>query len=442
MVTVRAAGATDVGRVRQGNEDDHLVGNRLFAVADGMGGHQGGEVASAMAIDALRSADLDGPDPLEVLVSLIRAANHEVLRRGVGDPALRGMGTTLTAVVIEDDEAGIAHVGDSRAYLFREGRLSQVTEDHTLVQELVRQGRLTSDEAEYHPQRSVLVRALGVDDDVEVDTIRLPLREDDVLVLCSDGLNGMLDDEEIREILAGHAEPEAAAFALVEAAVKAGGIDNVTVVVIRVEPDAESAGPGAAVSAVMTAPGTARVDAPSGAGPSATATQVATRLAAAPSAAAGSDATVTMAKPPEVEEPDDEYAPAGRRRRRWIPWVVGVVVVLVAAALAGRSYVHRQWYVGVADDRVAIYQGIPVTVLGYHLSSVDELTDLPASSAEGLPVWSGLADGITVASRAEAEELVADLRVDLAAPAEGPSHPSPTPPPTGGASPDSMAPTP
>ena len=218
-----------------------------------------------------------------------------------------------------------------------------------------------------------------------------------------------------------------------------------TVVVIRVESDAADSGePGAAASSAQAAPpipGAARVDAPSGAGAAATATRVATRVATS-SIATGPDATATMARPAEVEEPDDEDAPAGRRRTRWIPWVIGVVVLLTAAALLGRWYVDRQWYVGVADDRVAIYQGIPATLLGYHLSSVDELTDLPASPAEGLPVWAGLAEGITVASRAEAEALVADLRADLGTPASVPPRPSPTPPPTGGASPDSMISTP
>jgi protein phosphatase len=439
VVTLRAAGATDVGRVRQGNEDDYLVGERLFAVADGMGGHQGGEVASAMAIDALRAADLDGPDPLEILVSLIRAANHEVLERGDADPGLQGMGTTLTAVVVDEDEAGLAHVGDSRAYLFRNGRLSQVTEDHTLVQELVRQGRLTAAEAEYHPQRSVLVRVLGVDDDVEVDMIRLPLRARDVLLLCSDGLNGMLDDEEIRDLLAANPEPDDAAKALVEAAVEAGGIDNVTAVVVRVESGPDRTGEPAAAAA---ASGTARIEPPSSPGPSATATQVATRVAPVRAAAEEADAPAVVAHSREDgggESPSPEPA---ERRRRWIPWVVGVVVVVVAAALVGRWYAQQQWYVGVAGDRVAIYQGIPATLLGYHLSSVDELTDLPASSAVGLPVWAGLTEGITVASRAEAEELVADLRADLGTPASGSPRPSPTPPPTGGASPDTMVPTP
>jgi protein phosphatase len=255
----------------------------------------------------------------------------------------------------------------------------------------------------------------------------------------------MLDDEEIREVLAEHPQPEAAATALVEAAVEAGGIDNVTAVVIRVLSDAvESGEPGPEVSATSatSTPGTAQVDLAPGAGTASTATQVATRVAPATSLESPIDATATMAHPLEVAGSDDEIAPAGRRRRPWIPWVVGVLVVLVAAALVGRWYVDRQWYVGVADDRVAIYQGIPATVLGYHLSSVEELTDLPASSAEGLPVWAGLSEGITASSRADAEELVADLRADLAAPTELPSPPSPTPPPTGSASPDSMVSTP
>ncbi|MGA0123186.1 MAG: Stp1/IreP family PP2C-type Ser/Thr phosphatase, partial [Gaiellales bacterium] len=241
-VTVREAVAcTDVGRLRQSNEDALILSDPVFAVADGMGGARAGEVASAMAVAALHGLD-GGPDDL---VIALEGANARIHRAAREDASLAGMGTTLTAAVVHGDEVAIAHVGDSRAYLWRDGVLRQVTDDHSLVAELIRRGALTPAEAERHPQRSVITRALGAEAGVEVDLVRLAPQAGDLLLLCSDGLTGMIGDGEIGRIL-GAGEPlQQAARVLVQAANGAGGEDNVTVVLVRFgERDADDTEPG------------------------------------------------------------------------------------------------------------------------------------------------------------------------------------------------------
>ncbi len=225
---IRAGASTDVGRVREHNEDSYLAQDRLFAVADGMGGHRGGEVASRIAVDAL--ARHGGSDHAG-LAGAIREANQAVLARASRDPEkLRGMGTTLTALVAGDGAVHLAHVGDSRAYILRDGELTQLTEDHTLVQRMVTEGSLSPEEAEVHPQRSVLVRALGVEADLEVDEVFREVRAGDRLLLCSDGLTDLIADADIRGLLDVDSR-RLAVTGLVRAALDAGGRDNVTCVV-------------------------------------------------------------------------------------------------------------------------------------------------------------------------------------------------------------------
>ncbi len=227
---------TDVGRGRTNNEDSFVVDDDsgLFAVADGMGGHQAGEVASAIAIDALRSGLQDGRPIDEAIVD----ANTAVVTRASGDPALRGMGTTLTAAVLGDDQVlVIGHVGDSRAYLLRDGELGQLTVDHSVVAELIAAGQLTEAEAEIDPRRAMITRALGIDVDVEVDVIAVDLALGDRLLFCSDGLTTMLRDDAIADVLRSEADRGRAAQELVEAANEAGGADNITVLLIDVVDD-------------------------------------------------------------------------------------------------------------------------------------------------------------------------------------------------------------
>lgn len=234
-VRLLVSSRTDVGRVRPGNEDALLVADdgRLVAVADGMGGHQAGEVASATAIESLREGLQEG----EAIEDAITAANTAVVTRAAGDPSLRGMGTTLTAGIVDGGVLVIGHVGDSRAYLLRGGELRQVTTDHSVVAELIAAGELTEAEALVDPRRAMITRALGIDVTVAVDVLELTLVPGDRLLLCSDGLTTMVRDPEIAEILAHEDDRQRAADELVEAANLGGGADNITVIVADVVED-------------------------------------------------------------------------------------------------------------------------------------------------------------------------------------------------------------
>jgi serine/threonine protein phosphatase PrpC len=230
---------SDVGRIRAGNEDAFLVDDagidagdavRVVAVADGMGGHQAGEVASATAIAAL----VDGLRHGETVGGAIESANAAVFATAAGDAALRGMGTTMTVAVLEGDAVTIGHVGDSRAYLLRDEELRQLTTDHSVVAELIAAGEITEAEAQSDPRRSMITRALGIDADVQVDVLDVELRPGDRLLLCSDGLTTMVRDDDIADVLRGEVDPRDAAEGLIDAANMAGGADNITVVVADV----------------------------------------------------------------------------------------------------------------------------------------------------------------------------------------------------------------
>jgi PPM family protein phosphatase len=365
---VRVGARSDIGRARERNEDAYLIREPLFAVADGMGGARGGDVASSLALEILRG---DGPTEL---IETIKQANQRVLERAESDRDLRGMGTTLTAVVTEDAKAHVAHVGDSRAYLLRDGNLQQLTEDHTLVQRMVREGKITPEEARRHPQRSVITRALGVEGNLPVDELTLEMQPGDRLLLCTDGLTSMVQRERIEEILAGEDDPQAACDRLIDAANRAGGDDNVTVIVLDLVDD--QAGEG-------------EHDAPP---------------------------AMTKRREPATPSPKAEPAPAPKRRVRWrrVALWVGVVVALLVAALFGtRLYVDRQWYVGDAGGRVAIYNGIPTEILGFDLSHVRVTTELSTAEAQRLQPWSELPEGITAGSLEEAQRIVDQIRDDL-----------------------------
>jgi protein phosphatase len=239
---LRIGAATDVGRVRDHNEDGYIIddGLSLVAVADGMGGHRGGEVASAIALEALYASFVENGGLHDAVV----AANEAVVDRAAAEEDLRGMGTTMTAAVLgEDGTMIVGHVGDSRAYLLRDGDFSRVTTDHSLVEELVTSGELTAEEAERDPRRSMITRAIGLDAGIDVDLYPIPLHEGDRLIICSDGLTGMVSEPDIQSILAAEPDADQAAKKLVDAANAAGGVDNTTVIVIDVlgenSPDAE-----------------------------------------------------------------------------------------------------------------------------------------------------------------------------------------------------------
>ena len=395
---VVSAVRSDIGRLRQRNEDAYLVKDSLFVVADGMGGHRGGDVASALALETIESGAPEETN-LQALVRDIKRAHQAVLERGEADRDLRGMGTTITAILVEDARAHVAHVGDSRAYLLREGTLQQLTEDHTLVQRMVREGRLTEDEAAHHPQRSVLTRALGVDEDISVDELTLDIHAGDRLLLCTDGLTTMIDRGRIEKILDREKDPQAACDKLIDVANRAGGDDNITVIVVDFAAD----GDVPAEASASASDGRSTRQGSTGAEGS---TSRSIAVEDAPSATGAIIAVQEDGQP-------RAWAPRRIRWRRVVVWS-GLLVILIAGALIGaRAYIGHQWYVGDSDGKVAIYNGIPTRILGIELSHVREPTELDARQAEGLQPWAGLKDGITAESLSDARKIVEQIRRDL-----------------------------
>jgi serine/threonine protein phosphatase PrpC len=229
------AGASDTGRKRRRNEDSYVIAPPLFAVADGMGGAQAGEIASKLAAAALEDTDAGALSGEDRVMSLIQEANRRVYERSNEDPNASGMGTTITVALVEDGGVTIGHVGDSRAYRYRDGGIEQITEDHSLVNELMKSGKLSPEEAETHPQRSVITRALGTDPDVDVDSFTIETHVGDVFLLCSDGLTTMVDDDDILGVLERyHDDLDRATKSLVSAANRGGGEDNITVVAFAI----------------------------------------------------------------------------------------------------------------------------------------------------------------------------------------------------------------
>src|SRR3954453_8383860 len=252
------AARTDTGRARSANEDSYWVHSPLFVLADGMGGAQAGEVASRTAVEVFSEQGglPDGPGTYEErLAALVAAANVQVYSQAQSDDQFAGMGTTLTVAYVGEDDLAIAHVGDSRFYVLRDGELQQLTDDHSLVGELVRRGQISAEEAEDHPQRSIITRALGIEGDVVVDHFSWPVRDGDIFLLCSDGLTGMVPDAKVAQIIAGAPSLNAAAQELIAAANEAGGRDNITVILFRVEE--VTPGEGAVVSQQHTVAGAA-----------------------------------------------------------------------------------------------------------------------------------------------------------------------------------------
>jgi serine/threonine protein phosphatase PrpC len=230
----RVGAVTDPGRTRRHNEDAYVIEPPLFAIADGMGGAQAGEVASRLATAALKEAGANGGGEQRI-ADLIQEANRRVYDRSSSDPNTSGMGTTITVALVEDDRVSFGHVGDSRAYLIRNTRMEQLTEDHSLVNELLKTGKLSREEAETHPQRSVITRALGTDPDVDVDTFSVQAETGDLFLLCSDGLTDMVPEDSILQVVERHREDiDRALRALVKAANRGGGQDNITVVAFEI----------------------------------------------------------------------------------------------------------------------------------------------------------------------------------------------------------------
>jgi serine/threonine protein phosphatase PrpC len=370
--------ATDIGRVRERNEDSYLVEPPLYAVADGMGGARGGAVASSLALDKVEEQFRSSK---ESLAELIHSANRVVFERSISDRKVSGMGTTLTVATVDDQGAHLGHVGDSRAYLLRGGALRQLTDDHTLVNRMVKAGEITQEEAGVHPHRNVLTRSVGTEPEVVVDEQDIPLIDGDRLLLCSDGLTGMVTEPQIQAILETTPDPQEAADRLIKAANRAGGIDNITVVILDIHEGEEDL-----------------IDVEGRAG-----------RAGGPTLRSGAP----QGRAPQTEG-HRRPRPTVAQIKKWSVRAGIVVLATLAVLFAVRIYLDRQWYVGEADGNVAVYQGIPATFGGFTFSHVELVTDIPAAEVAQLPQYPALSDGITANDRTEAMAVVEQIRSDLA----------------------------
>jgi PPM family protein phosphatase len=455
-LALRFAARSDVGLLRDGNEDSLYAGPRVLAVADGMGGHAAGEVASAVAVAALATLDEDDPggDLLATLRESAGAANEHLREMVSGDPELDGMGTTLTALLFAGSRLGLLHVGDSRCYLLRDGVLTQITKDHTLVQTLVDEGRISEEEASTHPQRNLIARVLDGRDVVDFDLSVREARVGDRYLLCSDGLTGPVGRRETLQEALELPDPQDACDRLVALALRGGGPDNVTVIVADVVESA-SAGPpsqvvvaGAAASSPQAPPaGTA--DTAAGRARAAERRDRDSRPAAGAEPRADGDAAGSGDRPGTTAAGGPAGGAArgdGRRRPASRAAVVGVLALVLVGVGAGTgwSYLRSQYYVGVDGEQVAVFRGVSGSVAGVRLSSVDERTDLDRDRLDPLALRR-VERGIVARDRAEADMIVERLeeRLGPACPdpaSPGPDSPDQAPDPAGSPTPDPSLP--
>jgi len=393
MIEFRWGTATDVGRVRSVNQDQLLTMAPVFVVADGMGGHNGGEVAAAIAVDEMAKAD--GVSSLDDLIEAVQHANREIVDRSKLEPELRGMGTTLVALVGmtvgDEPRLGVANVGDSRLYRRTDEDLVQITEDHTLVEALVRDGRLTAEEALNHPQRNIVTRALGIDEKVLVDTWELAPKAGDRYLLCSDGLFNELSPPDMLEMLREIDEPAEAAVALVNRACDAGGRDNVTVVIIDVvDTDADDdVAEDRIISIHKAVPDSVlRLDPPLQTGPN-------------------------------DPHPDEILVDRSSTRAPFVTWRLGVfvaAVLLVLGILVSSvvAYARSAYFVGLDGETVVIFQGRPDGVLWFD-PTVEQSLDITVSELDPEDL-NEVADGVEFDSfddaRAYADALLERAETD------------------------------
>ncbi len=437
---------SDVGLLREGNEDSAYAGPQLLAIADGMGGHAAGEVASAVAISALAPLDhyMAAGEMLPALAEAVAEANSTLHEMSVADPTVEGMGTTLTALLWSGSTVAVCHIGDSRAYLLRDGALQQITRDHTLVQSLVDEGRLTPEAAMVHPQRSLVMRALQSSTGAVPDLATMEGRAGDRYLLCSDGLSDVVTEETLHKTLLKLPDLDEAVLALIELAIRSGGPDNITCVLADVVDTvtgpltpspapvivgAASNGDGRPRPATdspaerahrLTRGAGARPAAPAGApGPAGTrAGGRATMVAARPDPAGSADPAGSPTGYHQDDGPDEDGYETGPARRRW-PIVMSILIVLVLVIAGGGyaawRYTRDQYFVGTDHGQVVIYRGVNQSVAGLRLYHVYDRTGVPVS---GLPSTdSGAVSGTVVAasgSLASARQIVSNVRKDYA----------------------------
>jgi len=376
LVVAEEAFKTDTGRQRNANEDSYFASPPVFAVADGMGGAQAGEVASRIAAGAFEGG-VEGEEAAETqLEQIAQRANTEINDLAQKDSSRAGMGTTLTAALVRDDEVAFGHVGDSRAYVLRDGEMKRLTKDHSLVEELRRQGRLTDEEAEEHPQRSIITRALGPEPKVNVDTMTVPAKANDIFLLCSDGLTTMVSDEQIAQILSEARSLRSAVNKLIDAANSGGGRDNITAVAFRLaeEGEEEPAEDATLISRTAEQAGL-----------------TAERMRQAGDRLRGQGPM-----------------PLPHRRRRGLK--IAAVVAAIAAVFVGGTLLARQVYFLGTDDegRVALFRGLPYELpLGIDLYSEQLSIGVPASTLS--PERQDVITEHKLRSEDDARDIVADI---------------------------------
>ena len=384
---LRWAARSDVGKARDRNEDAYFGGEHVFAVADGLGGHNAGDVASRLAIEPIRDLDRrigEVPDDhvADTLADAVLEANRAVYKRAQGDARVRGMGTTLTAIAVADGSAHLAHVGDSRCYLLRGGAISQLSSDHTLVARMVQEGKLTPEQAESHPQRSILTRALGAEPEIDVDSLEISLLPGDRLLLCSDGLSSVITEESIRSVLEDAIDLDAACTRLIEEANANGGPDNITVILVELT----------GTPPLRTGPAAVR----------------------------------------RAEKVSEGRVPARPRRVpvRALVWLAVVLAIVIGGWLGFRSWVDRSYFVGLDAGKVTVFRGLPTEVGPWELNRIEESTPY---TIEQTPVQfrRRLEEGIRVDSLADARAVLAGIFRGVT--------PTPTPTPTASASPTARA---
>lgn len=426
-LTLRYAAHSDRGLIRDGNQDSVYAGPRLLAVADGMGGMAAGDVASNIVIGAMAPLDEDVPGDalVDALRSAVGTANQQLRDTVDANPQLEGMGTTLTATLFSGSKLGMVHIGDSRAYLLRNGEFAQITKDDTYVQMLVDEGRISAEEASSHPQRSLLTRALdGRDVDPEY-SVRQVLPGDRYLI-CSDGLSGVVSADTIGDTMREYPDPQQCVERLVQLALRGGGPDNITVIIAdATDQDIVEASPIVGGAAARDR----------GMATSADDSTPAARASA-----------LSAPRPPAPEEPADnrDDEPEQRRRRplRTVAMVLALAVIVGGGVFGGWTYTQRQYYVGATDDgQLAVFRGVPGQVAGLDLSDVharsgSRLDDLTLAAQERVK------QGIQAKSEPDAERRLAELTSDdpanpnlkpLCPPSPTPGTPGPTPVATAGA---------
>jgi PPM family protein phosphatase len=406
-LALRYAVRSDVGLLREGNEDSAYAGPRLLAVADGMGGHAAGEVASAVAISALTDLDGDPPagDLLDALAHAVARANQILHDMVSADPSIGGMGTTLTAMLWSGTRVALCHIGDSRAYVLSSGEMRQITHDHTLVQSLVDDGRISPDEAATHPQRSLLLRALDGTTEADPDLSVLEASLGDRFLLCSDGLSSVVSEDTLHRTLATVTEPDDAVLHLVELAIKGGGPDNITCIVADVVDSATAPRPPNKISVLAGAASNGsgrpmlRTDSPAGRAHVLTQT--------APQA-------IVIAHDDPAPRAPGAGGPAERPRRRW-PIVTSVLllllIVIAGGGYFGWRYTQNQFYVGTDKGEIAIFRGINQTLGGVHLSHVYQRTAIPVNRVPTTDQQSIMAT-INANGLADAQRIVGHIRSD------------------------------